>query len=168
NRLPKSGQHIFREHRKSGPQAEAPRRLKPKTVHDAAATLVIGVLILIVARLIAELCRVAGNNRATVLANGVERSFILRTFAHVLRLPLTFFSGKASGAISRQIDQSDQVAPVFTAAAEEIWPDLFSLVAILIVLLLVNAALALIVVIAVPVYAAVTWRMTLRLETDMD
>ena len=166
--LPKSGQHIFREHRKAVPQPEAPRRLKPKTVHEAAATLVIGVLILILARLLAELCRVAGNNRATVLANGVERSFILRTFAHVLRLPLTFFSGRASGAISRQIDQSDQVAPVFTAAAEEIWPDLFSLVAILVVLLLVNATLALIVVLAVPVYAAVTWRMTLRLETDMD
>lgn len=166
--LPKSGGHIFREHRKARPQPEAPRRLKPKTVHEAAATLVIGVLILILARLIAEVCRVAGNNRATVLANGVERGFILRTFGHVLRLPLTFFSGKASGAISRQIDQSDQVAPIFTAAAEEIWPDLFSLVAILIVLLLVNAVLALIVVIAVPVYAAVTWRMTLRLETDMD
>jgi ATP-binding cassette subfamily B protein len=166
--LPKSGQHLFREHRKARPQPAAPRRLKPKTVHEAAATLVIGVLILILARLVAELCRVAGNNRASVLANGVERSFILRTFGHVLRLPLTFFSGRASGAISRQIDQSDQIAPVFTAAAEEIWPDLFSLAAILVVLLLVNVELGLIVVIAVPVYAAVTWRMTLRLETNMD
>jgi ATP-binding cassette subfamily B protein len=166
--LPQSGQHLFREHRKARPQPAAPRRLKPKTVHEAAATLVIGVLILILARLVAELCRVAGNNRASVLANGVERSFILRTFRHVLRLPLTFFSGRASGALSRQIDQSDQIAPVFTAAAEEIWPDLFSLTAILVVLLLVNVELALIVVIAVPVYAAVTWRMTLRLETNMD
>jgi ABC-type multidrug transport system fused ATPase/permease subunit len=117
---------------------------------------------------VAELCRVAGNNHASVLANGVEREFILRTFRHVMRLPLAFFSGKATGAISRQIDQSDQIAPVFTAAAEEIWPDLFSLAAILVVLFVANAELALIVLIALPVYAAITWRMTLRLETDMD
>src|SRR5438876_4206242 len=114
--LPQSGTHLFKEHRRSAEEAPAPRRLKPKTVHQAAATLVLGVLILIVARLVAELCRVTGNNRATVLANGLEQDFILRTYRHVMRLPLSFFSGRATGAISRQIDQSDQVAPVFTAA----------------------------------------------------
>lgn len=163
-----SGQRLFREHRQEAAKPAAPRQLKPKTVHQAAATLVVGVLILIAARLIAESCRVAGNNRANVLANGVERSFILRTFRHVMRLPLSFFSGKATGAISRQIDQSDQIAPVFSAAAEEIWPDVFSLGAILVLLFLANAELALIILLAIPVYAAVTWRMTRRLETDMD
>ena len=166
--LPQSGRRLFKEHRRSAEEAPAPRRLKPKTVHQAAATLVLGVLILIVARLVAELCRVMGNNRAAVLANGLERDFILRTYRHVMRLPLSFFSGRATGAISRQIDQSDQIAPVFTAAAEEIWPEIFTLAAILVVMVAVNAELAVIVLAAVLVYAAITWRMTLRLETDMD
>lgn len=166
--LPRSGRRLFQEHTRPQARPEAPRLLRPRTVHEAAATLVLGVVILILARLVAESCRVAGNNRATLLANGVEKGFILRTFHHVMRLPLAFFPGKATGAISRQIDQSDQIAPVFTAAAEEIWPDLFSLVAILVVLFLANVELALVILIAIPVYAAVTWRMTLRLETDMD
>lgn len=166
--LPQSGRHLFKEHRRPKEEAPSPRRLKPRTVHQAAATLVLGVLILILARLIAELCRVTGNNRATVLANGIERNFILRTFRHVTRLPLSFFSGRATGAISRQIDQSDQIAPVFTAAAEEIWPELFTLAAILVVMFVVNLELAVIVFVAVLIYAVITWRMTLRLETDMD
>ena len=83
-------------------------------------------------RSVSELCRLIGDNKAAVLSNQLEQSYIRRVFTHVLRLPLPFFSRRASGAVARHIDQSDQIAPIFTALAQEIWPDLFGLLAILV------------------------------------
>ena len=167
--VPHSSRRIFRAplHRFRAGQAE-PRRLPPRTPHQAVATVMIGAVLLLITRLLSELFRFHGDNRSTALASRIERDFILRTFRHVLRLPLDFFSRRASGAVARQVDQSDHVAPVFTAFAQEIWPDVFTLLAILLIMVSLNRALALITFIAVPVYALVTWRMTRQLETRLE
>ncbi len=167
--VPHSGSRIFRAPlHKVRPEEPQPRRLPPRTPHQAVATVMIGAALLLVTRLLSELCRFHGDNRSTALASRIERGFILRTFRHVLRLPLDFFSRRASGAVARQIDQSDHVAPIFTAFAQEIWPDFFSLLAILAIMASLNRGLALITFIAVPVYAFVTWQMTRRLETRLE
>jgi ABC-type multidrug transport system fused ATPase/permease subunit len=167
--VPHSGRRMFRAplHRVR-PEEPQPRRLPPRTPNQAVATVMIGAVLLLVTRLLSEFCRFHGDNRSTTLASHIERGFILRTFRHVLRLPLDFFSRRASGAVARQIDQSDHVAPVFTAFAQEIWPDFFTLLAILAIMASLNRALALITFIAVPVYAFVTWQMTRRLETRLE
>jgi ATP-binding cassette subfamily B protein len=167
--VPHSSRRMFRAplHRVR-PEEAQPRRLAPRTPPQAVATVMIGALLLLVTRLLSELFRFHGDNRSTTLASRIERDFILRTFRHVLRLPLDFFGRRASGAVARQIDQSDHVAPVFTAFAQEIWPDLFTLLAIIVIVTSLNRALALITFIAVPVYAFVTWQMTRRLETRLE
>ena len=63
----------------------------------------------------AEAFKPLADNRAAFLAIELDREFILRTFKHVIYLPVAFFSKRASGVVARQIDQSDNVAPIFTA-----------------------------------------------------
>jgi ABC-type multidrug transport system fused ATPase/permease subunit len=167
--VPHSGQRIFKAPLRRMRAEDAGRRqLPPRTPHQAMATVLIGAALLLVTRLLSELFRIRGDNRSTALASRIERGFILRTFRHVLRLPLDFFSRRASGAVARQIDQSDHVAPVFTAFAQEVWPDVFTLLAILVIMTSLNRELALITFIAVPVYALITWQMTRRLETRLE
>jgi hypothetical protein len=68
----------------------ASRSLEQRTVHEAAATVILGAILLVAIRLMAEWFKRLGDNRAAFLASGVERDFILRTFRHVIRLPLSF------------------------------------------------------------------------------
>ena len=167
--LAKSGQRIFHSPLRRMTREDVGRRhLPPRTRSQAVATVIVGAALLVITRLLSELFRYHGDNRSTRLASDIERDFIGRTFRHVLRLPLEFFSRRASGAVARQIDQSDHIAPVFTAFAQEVWPDLFTLVAILGILAGLNWELAVITFIAVPVYAFVTWHMSRRLETRLE
>jgi ATP-binding cassette subfamily B protein len=86
----------------------------------------------------------------------------------VVRLPLGFFTSRASGALAHQIDQSDQVAPIFTAVSQEIWPELFAFFSVFVILFTVNRELAAVVLLVVPIYALVTWRMSRRLDTALE
>lgn len=95
------------------------------------------------ARLFSEWCAPTGDTRSTREANAVERGFILRTVRHVTELPLSFFPLRANGAVARQVDQADEISPIFTALSKEIWLDVFSL-AILAILISMNLELALI------------------------
>lgn len=142
--------------------------LEPRTLPEVVSTLIVGALLLVVARALSELASMVGDNRSGRLACDVERNFILRAYRHVLRLPLPFFGRRASGKIARQINQADEVSPVITATAQEIWPDLFSLVAIVSIVTFVNLELALVTLLALPAYGFVTWRMSKVLDTDLD
>ncbi len=142
--------------------------LPPRTVSHAIRTLWLGVLVLLVAAVLAKFFAACGELLAARTTNAIEESFILRTFKHVLRLPLSFFTQQPSGAIARQIDQSDQVAPLYSAVTREIWSELFMAVAILIVMMSVNMQLSIVVLVALLVYALVTLHMTRRLETHLE
>jgi ATP-binding cassette, subfamily B, bacterial len=144
------------------------RTLDPKHPREAAATVLLGAMLLVVIRLGAEGFKRLADNRATVLANELEQDFIIRTFKHVIRLPLEFFSRRASGTVARQIDQSDNVAPIFTAVAKELWPDLFRLLAILAIMLTVNYELAMVATLTVGLYGVVSWRLTRTIENDAE
>jgi ABC-type multidrug transport system fused ATPase/permease subunit len=146
----------------------APRPLRARTTHEAMNTVIAGAVFLVLIRLVSELCTARGDNRVAVLSNRIENSFILDTFRHVLRLPIGFFTRRPSGAIARQIDQSDQVAPVFIAFAQEIWPNVFRLAVIFVVLVSMNLELALVALLAVPAYAFVSWRLSRMLETQLE
>jgi len=166
--LTESGGRIIKAPLRRYADSEHRRTLETRTRKEAVATVLLGALLLVLTRLLAEGLRIMGDNRAETLSNTIERDFIVRTFRHVMRLPLSYFARRPSGTVAHQIDQSDQIAPVFTDMAQEIWPDLFTLFAILGILVSVNLELALIALFAVPVYAFVTWRMTRRLETELD
>lgn len=164
--LPSSWWRIFRTPLAAG--EEAGRVLDARSVPQATATVLVGAIALVCLRLLAEWLKLLADNRAAIVASGLERGFIVRTFAHVLHLPLTFFAKRSSGALARQVDQSDSVAPIFTAAAQQFWPDFFRLVVILAVLVVANVELALIAGLAVVAYAAVTWHSASRLDVELD
>jgi ABC-type multidrug transport system fused ATPase/permease subunit len=140
--------------------AEDERRELESRTPQAMATVLMGALLLVIVRIFSEWCGLSGDLRATKEANAVEGNFILRTLPHVTRLPLSYFSLRSSEAIARQVDQADQVSPLFSALSKEIWPDAFTFVAIVIILVSVNWALALLSMLAVPLYRLVTWRMS--------
>ena len=151
----------------NGPDNER-RELASKTPQQAMATVLVGALALLLIRLFSAWCGLRGEIRSTEEANVVERGFILRTFQHVMALPLSYFSLRSSSGIARQVDQADQISPVFNAISKQVWPDVFSLVVILTVLVSVNRSLALISLVAVPVYALVSWQMTRALNARLD
>ena len=144
------------------------RTLDARHPNEAAAMVILGAILLAVIRLMAEAFKRLADNRATFLAIELERDFILRTFKHVIYLPLAFFSKRASGVVARQIDQSDNVAPIFTAVAKELWPDLFRLLAILAIMLTVNYELALVATLTVVLYGIVSWRLTRVIARDAE
>lgn len=144
------------------------RLLAERSIPQAIATVLAGAVTLVVLRLFAEWLKLLADNRAARVAGELERDFILRTFRHVLRLPLGFFARRSSGAVARQVDQSDSVSPIFTAAAQEFWPDFFRLTAILAILVVSNVELALIATIAVLAYALATWRSASSLDVELD
>jgi ATP-binding cassette subfamily B protein len=144
------------------------RVLAERSLPQAAATVLAGAALLVVLRLFAEGLRLLADNRSARVASDLERDFIVRTFRHVVRLPLSFFTRRSSGAVARQVDQSDSVAPIFTAAAQQLWPDFFRLTAILAILLVSNVELAAVAAIAVVAYGVVTWRSARRLNAELD
>jgi ATP-binding cassette, subfamily B, bacterial len=164
----KSGKRVFHAPlRPTHPQA--PRRtLHPRTIPQAFATIIIGAVLIVGLRAMSQAFKMWGDNRSARLSNELERNFILRTFRHVLHLPLEYFSARASGAIAHQIDQSDRVAPIFSAISQQVWPEVFTLISVVVILFSVNHQLAIIVLLVVPVYALVTWRMSRHLDTALE
>jgi ABC-type multidrug transport system fused ATPase/permease subunit len=148
--------------------ADERRALESRTPQQAIATVLVGALLLVLVHLASDWFGLRGEVRATAEANDVERGFILRTFRHVTALPLSFFSLRSSQAVARQVDQADQISPIVTAFSKDIWPDAFSLVVILGILVSVNWELALVSLVAVPLYGLVTWRMSRALDANID
>ena len=149
------------------PSSTAPV-LPPRTVSHAMRTLWLGVLVLLAATLLAKLFTAAADLLAAHTTNDIEENFILKTFRHVLRLPYAYFTQRPSGSIARQIDQSDQMAPLYAAITQEVWSELFTATAIIIVMLSVNLQLSLVVLAAVVVYLLVTLQMTRHLEAHLE
>src|SRR5439155_525884 len=134
----------------------------------AMRTLWLGVLVLLAATLLAKLFTAAADLLAAHTTNDIEENFILKTFRHALRLPYSYFTQRPSGSIARQIDQSDQMAPLYAAITQEVWSELFTATAIIIVMLSVNLQLSLVVLGAVLVYLLVTLEMTRHLEAHLE
>jgi ABC-type bacteriocin/lantibiotic exporter with double-glycine peptidase domain len=109
----------------------------------------------------------AADNIGAVVANRIEEDLILRTFGHVLRLPLRFFGRRASGALSKQIDQSDQVAPIILAFAKDIAPEAVRIVGALAIMLTESPPLTGIALLTLPAYLWVAQRSARKLETSL-
>jgi ABC-type multidrug transport system fused ATPase/permease subunit len=145
-----------------------PPALPPRTVSHALRTLWLGVLVLLAATLLAKLFTAAADLLAAHTTNKIEEDFILKTFKHVLRLPFSYFTKRPSGVIARQIDQSDQMAPLYAAITQEVWSELFTATAIILVMLSVNLELSLVVLVAVLFYVLITVQMTRHLEGHLE
>jgi ATP-binding cassette subfamily B protein len=102
------------------------------------------------------------------VASRMEASFIVSTFGHVLRLPLSFFSHTASAGLAKRIDQQDQVSPIVSAFAQEIMPEAVRLVGICAIMFTQNWRMALVSFILLPFYLWIARRSALRLKANLD
>ena len=102
------------------------------------------------------------------VASEMESSLIVGTFGHVLRLPLSFFSHRASAGLAKRIDQSDQVAPIVSAFSQQIAPEAVRFVGICAIMLTQNWEMALVSTCMLPLYLWVARRSALRMQTNLQ
>ena len=134
---------------------------------QALNTLLWAVVWLLAINLAGTLLWRLGENTNTRLSCLIEQGFIQNTFAHVLRLPLSFFSRRSSAAIAKQIDQSEEVTGVVNGMSQQVLPELISLLGILGIMFWQNVALASVALITIPFYILIAWRSAGRLESGL-
>jgi ABC-type multidrug transport system fused ATPase/permease subunit len=167
---PKSHQQQKAESRK---RQEAERRhtkghVAARSPRQALETLLWAVLWLFVINLVGTLLWRLAENTNTRLSCMIEQRFIQGTFAHVLRLPLTFFGKRSSAAIAKQIDQSEEVTGIVNGFSQQILPELISLAGILAIMFWQNVALTSVALITIPFYILIAWRSARKLESGLS
>ena len=149
------------------PEPHTVGHVAARSPRQALDTLLWAVAALFVINLIATLLWRLAENTNTRLSCLIEQRFIQNTFAHVLRLPLSFFSRRPSAAIAKQIDQSEEVTGIVNGFSQQILPELISLVGILAIMFWQNIALTAVALITIPVYILIAWHSAKKLETGL-
>lgn len=149
------------------PQAHERGRVAPRTARQALTTLLWAVTLLFCINVISHFFSLVADQHTVQLASRIEADVIQRTFDHVLRLPLAFFSRRASGGLAKQIDQSDKVAPIVTAFAHQIAPETLRMVGVLAIMLTQSTRLSLAALVTLPPYIWIVLRSSRRLETGL-
>jgi ATP-binding cassette, subfamily B, bacterial len=149
------------------PEPHAQGHVAARSPRQALDTLLWAVIWLFVINLIATLLWRLAENTNTRLSCLIEQGFIQNTFAHVLRLPLSFFSRRPSAAIAKQIDQSEEVTGVVNGFSQQILPELISLIGILAIMFWQNVALTMVALIAIPAYVLIAWHSAKKLESGL-
>jgi ABC-type multidrug transport system fused ATPase/permease subunit len=143
-------------------------RVAPRTTNEALNTLLWSVVLLLIINITGLIFWRIGENMNVRLSSHIEKRFIAQTFAHVLRLPLTFFSKRSSAALHKQIDQSEEVSGTISFFTKDIFPEAISLVGILSIMFWQNYVLALLSVAVIPIYIFITIRSTRKLEMSLS
>lgn len=154
--------------------AEAPARvahergrLAPRTADQALQTLLLAVAALFAINVFSHYCSLAADQRTVALGSRVEADVIQRAFAHVLRQPVSFFARRSTGSLARQIDQSDEIAPIVTAVAHEILPEVITALGVVAIMTFQSGKLALVALLTLPPYIWIAVRSSKRLETGL-
>ncbi|TAL02280.1 MAG: ABC transporter ATP-binding protein, partial [Rhodospirillaceae bacterium] len=164
---------IARAHSKDKPKGKAVREphrrhyVAPRTADQTLTTLLWAVISLFAINVFSHLCSLVADQRTVELASRIEADFIHNTFSHVLSLPLRFFARRASGGLAKQIDQSDEIAPIVTAFAQEIAPAVITMAGVMIIMFLQSTRLSLVALVTLPPYAWIVLRSSKRLETGL-
>lgn len=111
--------------------------------------------------------RYIGDNLNVKLACGIEQGFIQKTFGHVLRLPLGFFAKRSSGALSKQINQQEEVSGIVNGFSQQILPEIISLTGILAIMFWQNIALTFISLAIIPFYLYIAYHSAIKLESGL-
>jgi ABC-type multidrug transport system fused ATPase/permease subunit len=150
------------------PDAHTQGHVAARSPSQALKTLLWAVLLLFAINLIATLLWRIGDNTNTRLSCLIEQRFIQSTFAHVLNLPLAFFSKRSSAAIAKQIDQSEEVTGIVNGFSQQILPELISLLGIVVIMFWQNVALTSVALITIPFYLVIAWRSAGKLESGLS
>ena len=140
----------------------------PRSLDQATKTLRWSILALFILALASQAFEMAADNRANVVANLVEKRFILSVFRHLLRLPLGFFSSRPTGALAKRVDQSDRVAPILLTFSKTLLPEALLIAGILAIMFFQSWRLALVAILTLPLYLLVATRSAKALGSRMD
>ncbi|HXA02202.1 MAG TPA: ABC transporter ATP-binding protein [Cytophagaceae bacterium] len=147
-------------HRKNHVAERSPRQ--------ALKTLLWAVALIFLVNFLSYILTLIGENMNVRLSCLIEQRFIQGTFTHVLKLPLSFFGKRPSAAISKQINQSDEVSGIVNGFSQQILPELISLVGILIIMFWQNVTLTLMAIAIIPFYLWIAWISANRLESSLS
>ena len=150
------------------PERHGPGYVAPRTAEQTLRTLMISAALLFITGLASYVCWLRATYHGARVASFMEAKLIVDTFAHVLRLPLSFFAHQSSGGLAKRIDQSDEVAPVVHAISQEIAPEAIRLVGICAIMMTQNWEMALVSVCLLPPYMWLARRSALRLRSNLD
>jgi len=139
-----------------------------RSPEQALETLLWAVALLFLVNISGTIIWLIGENKNVKFSCLVEQHFIQGTFAHVLRLPLGFFNRKASAALAKQIDQSEEVSSVVNGFSQQIFPELISLTGIVAIMFWQNITLTAVALAVIPVYLIIAWRSARKLETGLS
>ena len=139
-----------------------------RSASETLTTLLVAVVLLFAISVIGYFFSLRSRLYGARVASRMESSFIVKTFGHVLRLPLSFFSHTASAGLAKRIDQQDQVAPIVSAFSQQILPEAVRLVGICAIMFTQNWQMALVSFVLLPFYLWVARRSALRLQTNLD
>jgi ATP-binding cassette, subfamily B, bacterial len=135
---------------------------------QALKTLLWAVALIFLVNVTGYVLTLVGENMNVKLSCLVEQRFIQNTFVHVLRLPLSFFSKRSSAAISKQVNQSEEVSAIVNGFSQEILPEVISLIGILVVMFWQNVTLTLLSIAVIPFYLFIAWRSANKLERGLS
>ena len=139
-----------------------------RSPQQAMETLLWAVGLIFTINVVGYVLSLVGENMNVRLSCLVEQKFIQKTFSHVLKLPLSFFGKRSSAAISKQINQSEEVSGIVNGFSQEILPEIISLTGILAIMLWQNVTLTLLAVAVIPFYLLIAWRSANKLETSLS
>ncbi|MEN9705109.1 MAG: hypothetical protein RLZZ393_988 [Pseudomonadota bacterium] len=138
-----------------------------RTIEQTLHTLLWGTALLFAINVLSHLFSLLSDQQTVWLSSRIEADLIQRTFGRVLRLPLAYFRRRASGALAKQIDQSDQAAPLVSAAAHDVVPEVLRMVGVLAIMLTQSWRLTIAALVLVPPYLWLVLRSSRRLETGL-
>jgi ATP-binding cassette subfamily B protein len=140
----------------------------PRSADQTLRTLLLSVIILFGISVIGYFFTLRSRFYGARIASHMESSFIVNTFSHVLRLPLSFFSHTASAGLAKRIDQCDQLSPIVSAFSQEIVPEAVRLVGICAIMFTQNWQMAIVSFVLLPFYLWIARRSALRLKANLD
>lgn len=152
----------------AAPEPHQRGQVSARTADQALVTLLWAVGLLLAINIASNAFKLMADHRTTVLASRMEQDVIVNAFTHALRLPVAYFSRRSSGAMTKQIDQLDQVSPIITAFAQTLAPEVIRLVGIFIIMLSQSWKLTLLALITLPPYLWLVRRSARRLESGLD
>jgi ATP-binding cassette, subfamily B, bacterial len=150
------------------PAAHGPGNVAARMPKQTFRTLMWAVALMFMVNTLSYWFTLLADQRTAVLASRVEADLIQRTFGHVLRLPLSFFSRRPSAGLAKQIDQLDQVSPIVTAAAYEIAPEVLTLIGVVAIMMTQDWRLTLAALVTLPSYLWIVRRSAKRLESGLE
>ncbi|MFN7920372.1 MAG: ABC transporter ATP-binding protein [Bryobacteraceae bacterium] len=151
----------------AAPQPHGSGTISPRTPEQTLRSLMMYAALLYLTSIAGYFFYQRSDYLGSMVASRIESNLIVSTFGHVLRLPLGFFSHRASAALAKRVNQSDEVAPVIHAFSQQIAPEIVRLIGICGIMLHQNWELTLIAMPLIPPYLWIARRSARRMKSSL-